>query len=198
MVQTVKLLTADGALFVADVRITESWSNLDHLRGEYGLKEDDDDACLPVRCVEAPIMQKIVQWCGFHMNHSDSDNEGYDDPGADADVEDNVDDADDDKAPDDKTFEWYRQFLQMRPAALVNLLVASTVLGIKRLTAAIYETPLMKDRDCGDIMNDVAADRMRAEHEERQEVFGDHQQVRNEGNHVKETNASPPPNLKKK
>ena len=114
----IKLQSCDGQSFPVDVEIAKKSNTVKTMLEDLGIEEEGDDNLVPLPNVNAPILQKVIDWATEHK----------DDPPPPEEVE------------NDNTWrntvdisDWDQDFLNVDQGILFELILAANYLDIKGL-----------------------------------------------------------------
>ena len=112
----IKLQSCDGQSFPVDVEIAKKSVTIKTMLEDLGIEEEGDDNQVPLPNVDAPILQKVIDWATQHR----------DDPPPPEENENTQ------KKPVDIS-EWDQDFLNVDQGILFELILAANYLDIKGL-----------------------------------------------------------------
>ncbi|XP_062550740.1 S-phase kinase-associated protein 1-like [Armigeres subalbatus] len=110
---TIKLQSADGDIYEAEIRVAKCSNTIKTMIEDLGMDENQDEA-VPLPNVNSATLHKVLEWANYHKDDSlDCNDEA-------------------DKRTDD-ICDWDREFLRVDQGVLFELILAANYLDIKDL-----------------------------------------------------------------
>ncbi|XP_062554179.1 S-phase kinase-associated protein 1-like [Armigeres subalbatus] len=135
---TIKLQSADGEVFVVDIRVAKCSKTIKTMIEDLGMDENYGEV-VPLPNVNASTLRKVLEWANFHKDEFDEA----------------LDNSDEPYGHTDGICDWDREFLGVDQRVLFQLMLAANYLDIAELLDVTCKTVanLIRGRTPDEIRN---------------------------------------------